>query len=353
MFWMQRHLCHIFIFSLLITNAYTAHAHNPVDKMTVAADRFLDALNEKQRKLAVRDVSDKERKNWHYLPDKYIKPDGTRYGLTLKKMSAEQRLLAHALLKSGLSHKGYLKAKTIVSLEKVLHDLENQNPIRDPKLYYVTVFGKPGDKDAWGWRFEGHHLSVNFTIVDGHLISVTPSFFGSNPAIVKKGPRKGLWVLREEEQLARKLVKSLSDEQKKKALFRDIAPDDIVTSENRKVNKGLFTPAKGISCSDLNKKQREFLLQLIKAYAERFRPEIVNQINERTKLFDLKDVYFAWAGGMQKGQAHYYRVQTPQFLFEYDNTQNDANHVHAVWRDFDGDFGTDLLSKHYDEHHAK
>jgi hypothetical protein len=256
-------------------------------------------------------------------------------------------------LNTGLSHQGYITAMTITSLEKVLHDLEQENPIRNSALYYVTIFGKSGDQHAWGWRFEGHHLSVNFTIVKGKLVSVTPAFFGANPAVVKQGSRKGLSALRDEEQLARNLVMSFSDEQKKVAVFSDKAPDDIITHEQREINKGLFMPAKGIACSDLNKKQQEVLLNLVKVYAEKFRPEIVNRIYERTDLFELTDVYFAWAGGLEQGQGHYYRVQTPNFLFEYDNTQNDANHVHAVWRDFEGDFGNDLLRTHYDDHHAE
>jgi hypothetical protein len=240
---------------------------------------------------------------------------------------------------------------TITSLEQILHDLEQANPIRNPELYYVTIFGKPGDPRAWGWRFEGHHLSINFTIVKRKLFSATPSFFGSNPAVVKQGARKGLWTLRDEEQLGRDLVTSLSVEQKKAAILSDTAPDDVITSEQRTVDKGVFTPAQGVVYHDLNAEQQEVLLRLVKVFAEKYRPEIVAQINERSRLFDLTDAYFAWAGGLEPGQGHYYRVQTPTFLFEYDNTQNDANHVHAVWRDFEGDFGADLLRKHYDDDH--
>lgn len=339
-------------FAVLMTAA-TAKAHEPIAEMTVSADRFLDALDEGQRKKAVYEMTDEQRQNWHFVPDKFIKPDGVRYGLPIEQMSPEQRVLAYSLVNAALSHNGYLTAMTIMSLEQVLHELEQKNPIRKPELYYVTIFGKPGDEQAWGWRVEGHHLSVNVTIVDGKLISVTPSFFGANPAVVKEGPRKGLWTLREEEQLARNLVKSLSDEQREAAILSYEAPADIITKEDRKVDKGVFLPPKGIAFKNLDNEQQAALLRLVKVFAEKYRPEIIKQVDDRSNLFDLNDAYFAWAGGREQGQGHYYRVQTPKFLFEYDNTQNNANHVHAVWRDFDGDFGADLLRKHYDDHHAE
>ena len=252
--------------------------------MAVAAERFLDALDEKERKQAVYEMSDDQRQNWHFLPDKFIKPDGVRYGLPLEQMSAGQRVLAYALLSAGMSHQGFLSATTITSLEEVLYDLENKNPIRKSDLYYLTIFGEPGDEQTWGWRFEGHHLSVNFAIVGGRLVSVTPAFFGANPGIVKQGTRKGLQTLHEVEQVARELVTSLSDEQKKVAILSDTAPADIITGEQREVDKGPFTPAKGIASDELNEGQKEALLRLIKAYAEKFRPEIVGQINEADEV---------------------------------------------------------------------
>jgi hypothetical protein len=346
-------LSRLLLCSLAMATTTPAHAHDPVAEMVVSAERLLDALDEAQRSQAVFKMSDEERENWHFLPDKYIKPVGIRRGLPLKQMTSEQRPLAHSLLSTGLSHDGYLTAMTITSLEQILHDLEQGNSIRHPELYYMTIFGEPGDPHTWGWRFEGHHLSVNFAIVEGKLVSVTPAFFGANPAIVKLGSRKGLWTLRDEEQLGRHLVTSLSEKQRKAAILNDSAPDDIITGEQRKVDKGRFVPAEGISCDDLNEEQKQILLKLIKAFAQKFRPEIVNQIDESSNLFELDDVHFVWAGGMEQGEGHYYRVQTPKFLFEYDNTQNNANHVHAVWRDFEGDFGADLLRKHYKNHHVK
>lgn len=350
----NRLLYFLFAYSLLalFLLANTAAADQAIDEMATAAQRLLDSLDEAQRSKVVYEVISDERQNWHFLPDKNIKPGGVRYGLSIKQMTEEQRLLTHALVSTGLSHKGYLTAMTIVSLEQILHDFEG-SPIRDPELYYLTIFGKPDSAEAWGWRFEGHHLSINVSIVGGKLVAVTPSFFGSNPANVLEGSRKGLRTLAGEELLARELVKSLSDEQRTAAVLSDAAPDDILTSESRKVDVGEFTPPQGIAGKQLNEAQRELLLALVEVYARRFRPEFVAQLDARSDLFDLDAMHFAWAGGLEEGQGHYYRIQTAQFLIEYDNTQNNANHVHSVWRDFDGDFGADLLREHYEAHHAK
>ena len=267
-------------------------------------------------------------------------------------MTPRQRAFAHALLRSSLSQKAYRQSVTIIALESVLHDLENKNPKRDPKLYYVSIFGEPSPRDTWAWRFEGHHLSINVTLVNGKLISVTPSFYGANPAHVKAGPLEGTRVLAAEEDLARRLVQSLSDEQKKQAIIAVNAPRDIITRQKRKANKGAFLPAKGIRFERLTGDQQAMLRQLVDEYVSKYRPAIIAQIDKRRKIFDGKEMVFAWAGGLQPGQGHYYRVQTPTFLFEYDNTQNKANHVHSVWRHFDGDFGADLLRQHYEAAHS-
>ena len=350
-------VCWVFSPLVALGHEQDAHAHDSdqrrvAKEMQTAAARFLGGLSDEQRALAVYELTDQERQNWHFLPDKFIKPDGKRYGLSMERMSADQRAMAHALLASGLSQRGFLTAMTVTSLEQILYKLEDGSPIRNPARYYVTIFGNPGDSRGWGWRFEGHHLSINVTIVGGKLFSVTPAFFGANPGVVKEGPQKGLQTLRDEEELARQLVTSLSTEQQKAAVLSNKAPDDILTKENRAVESSQFDPAKGVAYGDLGPKQRELLLQLVKTYAHKFRPEIVDQIHDRTKIFDLRRVYFAWSGGFDAGVGHYYRVQTPKFLFEYDNTQNNANHVHAVWRDFSGDFGADLLKAHYEAHHS-
>jgi hypothetical protein len=309
--------------------------------MATAANKFLASLETEQKAKATFDLKDEERFNWHYIPKE-------RKGLTFKEMSPPQRELARALLSSGMSHHGYGKATNIMNLETILADLEGAGRRfpRDPQLYHVFIFGKPDPKGTWGWRVEGHHLSVNFTIAKGEEISATPSFFGSNPAEVKNGPRKGLRILAEEEDLGRQLVKSLNEEQKKAAIFNETAPKEIITEAKRQV-KPLDTT--GIPASNLNKQQSEMLLKLIKEYVYRHRSDVADNDLKKIQKAGVEKIYFAWAGGVERGEGHYYRVQGPTFLLEYDNTQNNNNHIHSVWRDFENDFGEDLLRKHYQE----
>jgi hypothetical protein len=217
----------------------------------------------------------------------------------------------------------------------------------------VSVFGKPAAKGTWAWRVEGHHLSLNFTVVKGQFVSVTPSFMGSNPAEVKDGPRKGLRALALEEDLARQLVHSLTGDQKQVTIYTNTAPSDIITSTNRPAR--LLKPD-GLSMAKMTKPQAELLWNLIQEYVRRNRAELADKDLEKIQNAGLEKIYFAWAGSTERGKGHYYRVQGPTFVMEYDNTQSDpsknpANHIHAVWRDLAGDFGEDLLRKHYDESH--
>ena len=193
---------------------------------------------------------------------------------------------------------------------------------------------------------EGHHFSANFTIVKGEFISSTPSFLGSNPAELRQGARKGLRVLSAEEDLARELVKSLDATQQKAAVIDTTAPKDILTGAKRAV-----TPleAQGILAAKLTAGQRATLMKLIREYVERVRPELAKDDLRKIEAAGVEKIQFAWAGGLEKGEGHYYRVQGPTFLLEYDNTQNNNNHIHAVWRDFNGDFGEDILRKHLAE----
>jgi hypothetical protein len=268
--------------------------------------------------------------------------------LTIKEMTPEQRTLARALLASGLSQQGYSKATNIMTLEPILFELEGANRKfpRDPELYHFFVFGKPAAKDTWGWRVEGHHVSVNFTIVDGEFIAGTPSFFGANPAEVREGPRSGLRILAGEEDLGRQLVQSLNADQRKVAIFQATAPKEIITEARRKVEP---LEAAGIAGAKLNQQQSDMLLKLIKEYVFRVRPDLAAEDLRKIEKAGVEKIHFAWAGGIERGEGHYYRVQGPTFLLEYDNTQNNNNHIHAVWRDFAGDFGEDLLLKHYQE----
>ena len=321
-------------------------AHPAADDMTAAARKFLSSLNSEQKAKASFDLASDERLNWHFVPKE-------RNGLTLKEMSPDQRQLALALLASGLSTHGYQKATNIMSLESILAELEGPTRRfpRDPILYHVFIFGQPDAKGTWGWRFEGHHFSSSFTIVDGKLFASTPSFLGTNPAEVRQGPRQGLRVLGAEEDIARELIKSLSADQQRVAIFDATAPKEIFTEAKRRVEA---LEAKGIVAAKLDKKQRALLIKLIEEYVNRVRPELAREDLKKIKKAGVDKILFAWAGGIEKGDGHYYRVQGPTFLLEYDNTQNNNNHVHAVWRDFQGDFGADILGKHYGhDSHAK
>ena len=215
--------------------------------------------------------------------------------------------------------------------------------VRDPEGYFFSIFGTPARPGTWGWRVEGHHVSLHFTIVNGSPNVSAPTFFGSNPAEVREGPKKGLRILGFEEDPARELVTSLTADQRTRAVLAGNAPSDIVTMNRYPVSA--LTPA-GILLSDLNPAQRPLLESLVQAYIAQMAPDIAAERNARLKKAGIEKIAFAWAGETERGRKHYYRIQGPTFLIEYDNTQNDGNHVHSVWRDFDGDFGRDLLREH-------
>lgn len=321
----------------------TGRAHEVVaQQMVDAAHAFLSALSPESKAKAVFKFDEDERLNWHFVPKE-------RNGLPLKEMTQEQRLLAHALLNAGLSSSGYIKAASIMSLEEVLYGIEGADPARreavrarrDPEKYFVSIFGEPSMKGTWGWRFEGHHLSLNFAVRDGALLRVTPTFYGSNPGKLLSGPRAGLRILGAEEDLGRALAQSLDAKQWKTALVSETAYKDILTGAEREIKP--LTPD-GLSDASLNPAQKAALEKLIREHLFRTRPEVAEGIWK--EIQQSGPIHFAWAGSREPGQPHYYRIQGKTFLVEYDNTQNNANHIHVVWRDFDGDFGRDLLREH-------
>jgi Protein of unknown function (DUF3500) len=313
--------------------------HSPakaVADMTSAARNFLASLDDAQKAEATFKLTDPERQNWKFTPVE-------RKGITLQSLRPDQDYLALALLNSAMSPEGYAKALTIMSQERILWELENQAPKRNTEKYHILIFGEPSETGSWGWRFEGHHFSTSVTIAGGKLVSLTPTFMGTNPGEVKDGPRKGLRVLKDEEDIAIQLVNSLTDEQKKEAILPGAAPADILTGEKPKADR--LTP-EGIASSKLTEAQRLLLWNTLEEYIGRFRPDL--SIPVATRLHDAgwDKLTFAWIGGTAPGEGKYYRIQSPDFLFEYDNTQNNGNHPHAVWRDFNGDFGADILAQH-------
>jgi hypothetical protein len=339
-------LCGAFLLLISLSAGADAPAAPNVEQaskdMAQTAKKFLDCLSPEQLATAGFEFSDVERLNWHFIP----KP---RKGLTLKDMSDDQRALAKAMLSSGVSPSANSKIMTIMSLEQILHDMENgKGPRRDPEMYYFSVFGRPDDHKPWGWRVEGHHVSVNVTIAADRAVAAGPVFLGDNPAEVKDGPRKGLRVLAEEEDMGRAFVKSLTPDQMKKANFTQTAPGEIITKNDR---QAVLQKFEGISYTDLTDAQRSALMELVALYANRLRPELAQDDLKRVAAGGLDKIYFGWAGGTERGEPHYYRLHSPVFLVEYDDTQNNANHIHTVWRDLENDFGGDLLKKHYDQDH--
>ena len=309
--------------------------------MTTAARAYLSALTPELRARTLFSFSSDERMNWHFVPLE-------RKGVALREMTSAQKHLAEALLSAGLSQQGVIKAHTIMSLDQILKEMEQgKGPERDPEKYYVSIFGEPSDQGVWGYRFEGHHISLNFTIANGRIAS-SPSFFGDNPAEVKEGPRAGLRALMREEDIGRELVHALDDGQRATAIVDKTAYKDIITFDSRKA--ALNGHPNGLPVSRMNAKQKAILDDLVNEYASNFPPQIANWRMDQFHKTEA-NAFFAWAGGIDKGQPHYYRIQTPAFLIEYDDTQNNANHIHSVWRDFNGDFGEDLLAEHYQASH--
>jgi Protein of unknown function (DUF3500) len=318
------------------------HVH-AASLMTECANRFLAALDANQRGKATFPFDTDERMNWHFIPKE-------RKGLPLREMTPYQKHLASALLAAGLSQTGYIKAVTIMSLEDVLKIIESDSgERRNPEKYYFSVFGTPSDSGTWGYRVEGHHLSQNYTVVNGKVID-GPSFFGANPAEVRQGPRKGLRTLVWEDDLGIELIRALDEQQQKVAIVDPTAYEDILTAASRKA--ALQGQPSGLSASKMNANQFDALMALMEEYAHNVSDELADGRTEQINKAG-RNIYFAWSGGIRRSDPHYYRVQTPSFLIELDDTQDDANHIHSVWRDFSGDFGQDLLQHHYQVSHQK
>jgi hypothetical protein len=314
----------------------SAYVEQTGSRMAVAADRFLDSLSKSQAEKAVFAFDSAERLNWHFIPRE-------RQGLPIKELTPEQRALAFGLISTGTAGGGYLKATTIMSLEEVLKEIEQgKGPVRDPERYFLTIFGRPSDRGRWGWRVEGHHLSLNFLLEDGKIVAATPTFFGANPAEVRQGPRQGVRTLAEREDTALRLVQALDGDQKKIAIVSAEAPREI---------RAAGTPqpptdaAPGIAYSELNGDQRTHLRNLVESYSSDMPAEVAKAWLDEIRRAGLEGIRFSWSGPGDRTQPHAYRVQGPTFLIEFNNTQNNANHIHSVWRNMLGDFGIPLASK--------
>jgi hypothetical protein len=329
-----------------VAPALRVRAQDPAEQaMARAAGAFLAALDPRLRGRATFAFTDAERSNWHYVPRR-------REGVPFKDMSAGARAAAHDLMRASLSAVGYAKAVDVIRLEGVLRQLETLGGfLRDPDNYLVTVFGPPGPAAPWGWRLEGHHLSLNFTVAPGRAIAVTPAFLGANPARVPSGPLAGLRVLQAEQDLGLALARSLEPAQRTRAVIAGDSLGDIVSGPGRADR--LRTPA-GIALGDLGGESRALAERLLETYARTMRADLADAELRNIREAGLERVHFAWAGPLDPARPHYYRLHGPTVLIEYDNTQNSANHIHSVWHDPRNDFGADLLRAHYQmgSHHG-
>jgi hypothetical protein len=332
----------------LLPLASLVAAERSARAMTDAATQLLANLTPDQRAKAAFAFESDQRMRWNFIPTEAF----PRQGLLVGEMSESQRTLTHNLLKAGLSQRGYLTATAIMNLEEILGAIEQaardggrqaEGFRRDPVRYFVSVFGTPSRSGAWGWRVEGHHVSLHFTVVKGQIVASTPTMFGSNPAEVRDGAKKGLRILAAEEDTARELVMSLSESQRATAVFNTTALNEIVTTNT--VDISPLSPA-GLPASAMTAAQRDQLMKVIDVYAGFMADDIAAERMGALKKAGFEKITFAWAGSLERGQKHYYRIQGPTFLIEYDNAQNDGNHIHSVWRDFGGDFGRDVLREH-------
>lgn len=308
----------------------------PAAEIARAAEGWLDRLDRVQTGAARFAFDSAERKDWHYTPRR-------RPGLPLRDMTPEQREAARGMLQAVLSERGVLKVEAIMALEAVLRRIEGSSrSFRDPENYAFAVFGRPGEA-PWGWRVEGHHLSINVTLSPGGEVSVTPAFTGSNPARIPEGEYEGKRIQEDEYFLALELAQSLSEEQRAAAVLAESSLGNIVAGPGRA--EALEKP-EGIPFAELTADQQELLLRLVETYVGLARDAIGRPYMALVRD-GLDETRFAWAGGMEEGAAFYYRVHGPRVLIEFDNTQNNANHIHSLWRDPVNDFGRDDLGEHY------
>lgn len=312
-----------------------------------AAEKFSGLLSAEQKLKAIFPFDVDDRYNFHYFPVDDHK------GIPMDQLNHPQQEAAVALMKTCLDDHTVSTARSIMSLEALLKTLERRaadDHFRDPGKYFFTIFGIPAKNTTWGWRLDGHHVCFSFSVKDNKLVSGTPGFLGSNPAVVQDGTNKGMELLKDEKNLAFNLLNSFSAEQKKKVIFADRAPGDIVTGINR---KAMIDHPVGLSFSEMDASQREKFLALINVYVHRYTKLFADDMLKEIESAGLDKLKFAWAGFTEPGlgKPHYYRIQGPTLIIEYDNTQNNANHVHTVLRDLLHDFGGDLLLEHYKENH--
>ncbi|MEO7802538.1 MAG: DUF3500 domain-containing protein [Ginsengibacter sp.] len=334
---------------LLALTMLSCHAQNKsafTNDMATKAGNFVQSLTPAQKAKAIFSFNDDERYHWNYVPIE-------RKGISINDLTAVQRNAAMQLLHTTLSDSGYEKTSAIMQLEKVLKLVENRNDsdhYRDTGNYYFSIFGNPQQDSIWGWRFEGHHVAFNFSSDDKGLVSGTPGFLGANPAVVLSGTEKGKEILKDETRMGFELLHSLDDVQKSKAVISSSAFPEIITGSSR---KAMIQNPQGVLYSDLTDVQQKMFMALLSLYINRYQKPYASTMMQDIQKAGLNNLHFTWAGDQQPGvgHPHYYCLQGPTIIIEYDNTQNNANHVHTVIRDLVNDFGGDELLKHYQQGH--
>ncbi len=323
-------------------------APDAVKRMTAAANDFLNSLDESQRQTAMFGFAGDERYEWAYTPI-------NREGLRLREMNDAQRKAAFTMMETGYSARGAATAHRIIELETILGEWEKISENisqweRNPNRYWFSVFGTPGTVDEpWGFRVGGHHIGLTANVIGGEQVAILPLFFGANPAVIRHGERKGERSLVEEQDWARALLTSMNPDQTQIAVVDPVAPADILTTNVRSADPNIAP--KGIGFAELGDSQREQLVALVKHYVTRASDDLSSNYWREVEATGFDDVTFAWAGPAEIGAPHYYAIRHPRFLIEYDNTQNEANHIHSVLRDYAHDFGEDLLAAHYRASH--
>jgi len=330
-------LCHILLILAALLVALPGHAQPPTPVQ--AAQRLIDATPAAQRSELRLPFTDAARSDWHYTPRR-------RAGLAWKAMGPAQRNAATALLRTALNERGLDKVRAVMALEIALRQLESSGLSRDPENYAFAVYGEPGSA-AWGWRIEGHHLSLHFSLDGDRYVSTLPQFFGANPATVPRdfgggAPQAGFRLLGSEEDLARQWLASLGPAQRSRAVF-DSRPFGDIVSGNAARAKPLDVA--GLPFADMDAAQQAQVLKLVAAFADHLQPELAQARLTRVQAAPLATLRMGWAGSDKPGQPFYFRIQGASFLIEFDNSG--GNHVHSVWRDFDGDWGRDVLREHY------
>lgn len=301
--------------------------------MAAAAQKLIEVLPADQKAKLMYKYDDPERVNWHFIPKE-------RNGIVLWDLTGEQRKVAEELVKAGLSAAGHAKTLQVRSLEEVLYLFEGgeedyRRNRRHPHKYHVTIFGTPAPTGLWGWRFEGHHLSLNFSVQDGVIVSSTPEFFGANPALIDAGPSRQLRILSGREDLARQILKACNDDQKKQMWISETAPDDIRGAAEL---QAVVDDAKGLKYSEMSPEQQKLLKQLLGEYMSAMPAQVVKDRLKSIEKGGMDNIRMGWWGESELNKRHHYVIQGPTFIVEYNNTQNEANHVHAMWRNLEGDF---------------